>query len=168
MCGLDASLAVTFIDHDLIDQFVQHGGSQVLEVLILVDQCHELFRFTGAIGVTCDGTGKLADFLFKSRAFALILVTEHLIPLVRQFPEDIVLIDLAEKCFQFLCPVLTLGKPLFLSLHVLRLLTGKRFFHGPNELAIIYLNIIMDCLQRAANGLKQVVAVDPGARLALL
>lgn len=157
-----------FIDHDLIDQLVQHGGSQVLKVLILVDQCHELLRFPGAVGITYDKFGKLADFLFKSHTFALILVTEHLIPLVRQFTEDTVLIDLAEKRFLFLCLVLTLSKPLFLSLHVLCLLTGKRFFHGPDELAVIYLNIIMDCLQSAAHSLKQVVAVDPVARLALL
>ena len=54
LCGLDTSLSVTLMDHDLVDQLIQHGWSQVFEILILIDQCHELLCFAGTIGVTFD------------------------------------------------------------------------------------------------------------------
>ena len=168
LCGLDASLAVALMYHDLIDQLIQHCRSQILEILILVDQRHEPLCFTGAVGITFDRRRKFADLLFKSRTFALILVTKHLIPLVRQFPKDIVLIDLAEKCFQFFRSALALAKPFPLDFHVLCLLTAQGVLNRLDELRVIYLDIIMDGLERLADSLQQIISVDPVAGLAFL
>lgn len=112
--SLTAPFTVTVIDDDFIDQLIGHGSSQMIEILILAYKTHEPFGLVGPVGVIINGRSQCADFLLKGRAFAFILITEDMIPLVRQLAEDVVLIDLADEHFKLLNSVLALCQALSL------------------------------------------------------
>ena len=112
---LTAPFTIAVIDYDFVNQFIGHGSSQMVEILILAYKAHEPSGLARPISVIINGRSQCADFLLKDRAFAFILIAEDKpIKLLLKQLVFILLIIINEicgksNCALYFCPELSPG-----------------------------------------------------------